>query len=196
MSNHLITTKDQSEAFFARWKIIEFPNSRLRSGLPLDQNLAQRLIDNELPGIAYWALEGAVRLLQNQKLSASTAHDRLMAKWRRSTNTLEEFIHEACGLAPEHTYRRSDLYQDYTQWCADNGRKPFSKGRVKELLEHNIGMGIRLVELNGYETFRGIGKVVAKNALPIRKQPGAAPAFTPPRPDDMTAIPDTPEKAF
>jgi len=196
MSNHLITTKDQSEAFFARWKIVEFPNSRLRSGLPLDENLAQRIIDNELPGIAYWALEGAARLLKNGKLSASSAHDRIMAKWRRSTNTLEEFIHEMCILAPDHIYRRSDFYQDYTHWCADNGRKPFSKGRIKELLEHNIGMGIRLVELNGYETFRGIGKVVSNSGLPMTKQPGAAPAFTPPHPDDLTAIPDTPEKAF
>jgi len=98
MSNHMITTKDQSEAFFARWKIVEFPNSRLRSGLPLDANLAQRIIDNELSGIAYWALEGAVRLLQQGKFSASTAHDRLMAKWRRSTNSLEEFIHECCDI--------------------------------------------------------------------------------------------------
>lgn len=156
MSNHLITTKDQSEAFFARWKIIEFPNSRLRSGLPLDENLAQRIIENELPGIGFWALEGAARLLRNGKLSPSAAHDRLMEKWRRSTNTLEEFIHDTCMLGTEATYRRSDLYQDYTHWCSDNRRKPFSKGRVKELLEHNIGMGIRLVELNGHETFRGL----------------------------------------
>ncbi len=162
MSNHLITTKDQSEAFFARWKIIEFPNSRLVSGLPRDEGLAQRIIENELTGIAYWALEGAARLLQNGKLSASNAHDRLMAKWRRSTNTLEEFIHEACVLSPESKYLRSDFYIDYAEWCSDNGRKPFSKGRVKELLEHNIGMGIRLVELGGYETFRGLSKKPAR----------------------------------
>jgi P4 family phage/plasmid primase-like protien len=156
MSNHLITTKDQSEAFFARWVIVEFPNSRLRSGLPLDKNLAQNIIDNELPGIAFWALEGAARLLRNGKLSLSTAHDRLMAKWRRTTNSLEEFIHECCELDTDGQYRRSSFYTDYTQWCAENGRKPFAKGRVKELLEHNIGMGIRLVEINGYETFCGI----------------------------------------
>lgn len=156
MSNHLITTKDQSEAFFARWKIVEFPNSRLRLGLPLDKDLAQRIIDNELPGIAYWALEGAARLLRNGRLSESAAHDRLMAKWRRSTNTLEEFIHDCCELTPGGTYRRSEFYANYTEWCSENGRKPFSKGRVKELLEHNIGMGIRLVEVNGYETFRGL----------------------------------------
>jgi len=156
MSNHLITTKDQSEAFFARWKIVEFPNSRLRSGLPLDENLAQRIIDNELPGIAYWALQGAARLLSNGKFSASTAHDRLMAKWRRTTNTLEEFIHDTCDLIQDSTYKRSELYRDYVLWCSDNGRKAFSKGRVRELLEHNIGMGIRLVEVDGYEIFRGI----------------------------------------
>lgn len=161
MSNHMITTKDQSEAFFARWKIIEFPNSRLRLGLPLDKDLAQRIIDTELPGIAYWALKGAARLLRNGKLSESTAHDRLMAKWRRTTNTLEEFIHECCELSVDGNYRRSDFYVAYTEWCSDNGRKPFSKGRVKELLEHNIGMGIRLVEVHGYETFRGLMKKVS-----------------------------------
>ncbi len=177
MSNHLITTKDQSEAFFARWKIIEFPNSRLRLGLPLDENLAQRIIDNELPGIAYWALEGAARLLRNGKFSDSTAHDRLMAKWRCATNTLEEFIHDDCVVAPDGTYKRSDLYRDYVEWCSDNGRKPFSKGRVKDLLEHNVSLGVRLVELNGYETFRGLMPKPPKSERSPR--PGNASDFDP-----------------
>ena len=159
---HLFMSNHQSEAFFARWKIVEFPNSRLRSGLPLDENLAQRIIDNELAGIAYWALVGAARLLRDGKLSQSNAHDRPMAKWRRCTNTLEEFIHEECVLSPDDRYRRSDFYRDYANWCSNNGRKPFSKGRVKELLEHNIGMGIRLVELDGHETFMGIGQKPSK----------------------------------
>lgn len=158
MSNHLITTKDQSEAFFARWIIIEFPNSRLKNGLPLDPDLAKKIIDSEMPGIAYWALEGAARLLRNGKLPQSTAHDRLLAKWRRTTNTLEEFIHDECDLSADGAYRRSELYSAYTLWCSENNRKPFSKGRVKELLEHNLGLGIRLVELHGHETFRGVAK--------------------------------------
>ena len=183
MSNHMITTKDQSEAFFARWKIVEFPNSRLRLGLPLDKDLAQRIIDNELPGIAYWALEGAARLLQNGKLSESSAHDRLMAKWRRSTNTLEEFIHDECELFQDGSYKRSELYVAYTEWCSDNGRKPFSKGRVKELLEHNLGMGIRLVEVNGHETFRGVMKKPSPASKPyislVARSGTPAPALTP-----------------
>lgn len=158
MSNHLINTRDHSEAFFARWLVIEFPNSRLRTGLPIDPMLAKRISASEMPGIAYWALEGAARLMKNGAFSKSSAHDRLMNQWRRSANSLEEFIGEECTLSQDSQYRRSDFYRDYTSWCSDNGRKPFAKGRVKDLLEHNIGMGIRLVELNGHETFKGVMK--------------------------------------
>ncbi|MBK9440755.1 MAG: hypothetical protein IPN53_05310 [Comamonadaceae bacterium] len=95
-SNHMVYTKDHSEAFYARWKVFEFPNSRLRLGLPQDPTLAQRIIANELPGIAQWALEGAMRVIRNGGYSTSVVHDRLMAQWRRSTNSLEEFVHECC----------------------------------------------------------------------------------------------------
>lgn len=157
MSNHLINTRDHSEAFYARWLIIEFPNSRLRSGLPIDPSLADRIIENELAGIAYWALQGAIRLLEQDAFSDSVVHDRMMAKWRLSTNSLDEFIHECCDVGDDsYTFRRSHFYRAYTAWCKDSGRQPFSKSRVKELLAHNLNFGIRFVELNGYETLRGI----------------------------------------
>lgn len=155
-SNHLITTKDQSEAFYARWIIVDFPNSRLRSGLPIDPGLAERIITNELPGIAYWALEGAKRLLANGNFSKSPAHERLMAKWRLSTSSLSEFIHECCELSTDCQVRRAEFYEAYTRWCGETGRKRFSKSRVKELLDNNIGLGVRWAELNGIEVFRGL----------------------------------------
>ena len=156
MSNHFITTSDHSEAFFARWLLVEFPNSRIRLGLPQDPGLADRIIGQELPGIAHWALIGAQRLLAQGKFSPSIVHDQLMGQWRRTTNSLEEFIAECCECHSNHTMRRSALYQFYKSWCLENGRKPFSKGKVKELLEHNIGLGISLASLDGYEIFRGI----------------------------------------
>ena len=44
MSNHLINTVEHSEAFFARWLLVSFPNSRLKSGKPIDPDLADRII--------------------------------------------------------------------------------------------------------------------------------------------------------
>ena len=157
MTNHLINTRDHSEAFYARWLIIEFPNSRLRSGLPIDPSLANRIIESEMPGIAHWALQGALRLLEQRTFSQSTVHDRLMAKWRRTANSMEEFIYECCATGDDsYKVRRSHFYEQYRDWCTENGRKPFAKGKVKELLEHNIGLGIRLTSLDGYEIFRGV----------------------------------------
>ncbi len=120
-----------------------------------------------------------------------------MAKWRRSTNTLEEFIHDTCELVSEHPYLRADFYKDYTQWCSDNGRKPFSKGRVKELLENNIGMNIRLVQVNGYETFRGIKqKPPQKSSVKTTKEAMPSPASSPLSTDDITEVPAIPEALF
>lgn len=156
MSNHFIGTKDQSEAFFARWLIVEFPNSLLRSGKPVDPGLADSIVATELPGIAAWALEGGRRLLEAQRFSPSLAHERLMTRWRRSSNSLEEFIAECCELDLRAKTRRSLLYQLYKAWCGENGRKPFAKATVKGLLEHNIGLGISLAVLDGHEIFRGV----------------------------------------
>lgn len=157
MSNHMINSRDHSEAFFARWKLVEFPNSRLRTGLPLDHTLPDRIIAQELPGIVQWALDGAVRLIGNGAFSPSVVHDRLMAQWRRSTNSLEEFVHEGCVTGnKDSSTLRSKFYQAYSQWCSDSGRKPFGKSRVKELLENNAGFGISLVRIDGYELFRGV----------------------------------------
>ena len=156
MSNHMINSRDQSEAFFTRWLIVEFPNSRLRLGLAIDPNVAGRIIEKEVPGIAYWALEGAARLLRNRAFSKSQAHERLMLKWRRSNSSLEEFIHECCELSSGQNIRRSELYSAYKMWCIESGRKAFSKSSVKDLMEHNVGLGITWAKLDGYEIFRGL----------------------------------------
>jgi len=157
MSNHLINTRDHSEAFFARWLIVEFPNSRLKSGLPIDPDIASRIVQSELPGIAHWALEGAQRLLSQGRFSQSKAHERLMAKWRRTSSSLEEFISECCILGDKLKFKRKDFYEQYRGWCKVNGRIPFAAPKVKEMLVNNVKLGVRCVEINGYETFRGVG---------------------------------------
>jgi len=109
-----------------------------------------------MSGIAHWALLGATRLLEQGKFSESIVHDRLMAKWRISRNSLEMFIHECCTLSPEARVRRSTFYAAYREWCGDVGKKRFSKARVKDLIEHSIGLGLSLGNLNGNETIYGI----------------------------------------
>lgn len=157
MSNHLITTRDHSEAFYSRWLLVEFPNSLLRSGRPIDPSLPDRIIAEELPGIAYWALEGAARLLRQGHFSPSIVHDRLMVEWRRTSNSASEFVYEECQVGNrDFKVKRADLYKAYCDWCSETRRKACSKARFKELLLNNNSYGITLSEINGYDTFRGI----------------------------------------
>ena len=155
-SNHLISTRDHSEAFFSRWLLIEFPNSLLRARRPVDVGLIDRIIPQELPGIAYWALQGGIRLLKQRQFSASVVHDRLMEKWRRTSNSIDEFMHECCDLDPQLKERRSMFYASYKSWCVQNNRKPFAKPRAKELMEHRVGLPVHFAMLDGYEIIRGL----------------------------------------
>ena len=129
-SNHLISTRDHSEA--------------------------DRIIDQELPGIMHWALQGGERLLKQGHFSKSRVHDRLMEKWRRSSNSLDEFIHECCTSEPALYERRSHFYAAYKRWCSENTRKPHANSRVKELMEHRVGLKVRFAVLDGYDVIRGI----------------------------------------
>ena len=80
-----------------------------------------------------------------------------MTNWRRSSNSLDEFIHECCDLGSDKVYeRRRALYGTYKRWCAESGRKPFSNSSMKALLEHRIGLGVRFAVLDGYDIVRGI----------------------------------------
>lgn len=155
-SNHLITTRDHSAAFYGRWLLVEFPNSLLRSGQTPDVGLLERILPKELPGIAYWALQGGLRLLSQGRFSSSAVHDRLVEKWRRTGSSVDEFIHECCELKEDGVERRAAFYGTYKRWCNDNGRKPMSKGNVKELMEHSVGLPVRFTTLDGYDVVRGI----------------------------------------
>lgn len=156
MSNHLIHTREHSEAFFARWIIVEFPNSLLVSGGAINPYLAERIGEQELPGIAWWALQGGIRLLERGRFPVSSAHDRLMQKWRRSNSSLDEFIFDECELDSAHIIKRAEFYKAYRQWCFESGRLAFAKGKVKDLLAANIVHDIKWAKLDGYEVFRGV----------------------------------------
>lgn len=155
-SNHLITTRDHSEALFVRWLLVNFPNSLLKTGGDIDTGLADRIIAQEMPGIAWWALQGGIRLLQQGKFSSSVVHDQLMQKWRRSASSIDEFIHECCQFGDSLKVRRSSFNSAYKDWCHENGRKAHSSRNVKSQMESRVGLKVRFVLLDGHETIRGL----------------------------------------
>jgi P4 family phage/plasmid primase-like protien len=156
-SNHLIKTNDFTEAFYSRWLILHFPNSRIKLGKPLDEKLAINIIDQELPGVAQWALDGAIRRLGQEGFSHSNVHDYFMEKWRRDANSLMQFIKDSCETGNDsYVILRTDLYSHYKNWCREFGVREFSVPEVKELLINNVRLGVKLKLRDGYQTWIGI----------------------------------------
>jgi len=138
-SNHYISVSDRSDAFFARWLIVGFPNSRIGVG-GLDTRLAERIVSNELPAILAWALEGARRLLQRGEFRPTATHHAHMAAWRRRADSVLEFLHddEVCELDVFEfgcfVSQRGELFEAYRTWCARSGRQPVQVSKFNDAL--------------------------------------------------------------
>lgn len=150
-SNHFVGTKDRSEAFFTRWIILDFPNSRIgMPGTAIDVDLASRIIDREIGAIAHWALVGAQRLMNRGRFEMTAAHDRLMGKWRRRSDSLMEFLHDDEVVSLDYglvdfAVPRTAFYEAYAAWCIDSGRRAMTKQRVFESLDEPAAaaLGVR-----------------------------------------------------
>jgi putative DNA primase/helicase len=156
-ANNFLTTRDHSDAFFSRWLVIEFPNSRLINRGAIDPKLATHIVAEELPQILAWAMEGAARLNKRGHFVEPAPHRRLMDKWRVCTNSVAAFLldESVCMLDPHQVVgiyvERSLFYREYTDWCHSEGRHPMGKQKVYGLLESGLGheLGVTLGRLPG-----------------------------------------------
>jgi len=137
--NHFIYTKDHSPAFYSRWLLMSFKNSRVGRENEQQVDLAQKIIEHERPAILAWALQGAKALQSRGHFVVTTPQRLMMLEWQRRTSTLLEFIqdtdHCEMGKGPKFVTARSFFYSEYAQWCKDSNRKPMGKQKLFDELE-------------------------------------------------------------
>lgn len=160
-TNHFVYTKDHSEAFYSRWVLMEFKNSRIGMEDAQIVTLAQDIIDSELPAIMAWGLQGAKRLRDRGYFPTTKVHTRMLAQWRHRTSTLLEFLldRDACYLGdPSKVFcRRSEFYAHYVGWCKESNRRPMGKMKLYDELQAlggqvNVAMAVR----DGYDVVLGV----------------------------------------
>lgn len=160
--NYFPPTRDQSDAFFSRWVLIEFRNSMIGHEEDIDNDLADKIVEQELSAIAAWAIKGAQRLMERGRIELPAEHGRLMDMWRKRSNSVIEFVTDRdaarLGSTDNHRVRRSEFYVNYMQWCRESGRKALGKQKVYELLETPPfhALGIKLTVSKGIDFVRGV----------------------------------------
>ena len=133
--NKAIITSDSSEGFWRRNKVIKFskrfvdnPDASLGE-LKADKTFKTKML-GELPGILNWILMGRTRLIaQKGVFTKSRDIERVTEEMRCESTAVFSFL-EYKGYTgrrkPEGVYNElrvngKELYQEYRQWCAENG---------------------------------------------------------------------------
>jgi putative DNA primase/helicase len=140
-TNELPRTKDKTEGWYRRFKIVRFPNQFSPTDSNYDPKLKRKLI-KELPGIFNWAIEGLKRLKDQGYFTISDEMKREKINYKCNNDSVRAFAEAKLKKTNEdkkqYQLPKQYLYDEYKKYCEKVGlsgvvtRKKFTK-RLKEL---------------------------------------------------------------
>ncbi len=132
--NILPRATELTDAFFRRFLIVPFSVT-----IPEDQQdpeLTDKIVANELSGVFNWVLSGLRRLLDNKGFTKSDVIRRQVESYRRESDSVALFMDEE-GYAPsvDRSIPLKGIYEEYGQYCFDNGYMKVSNKEMRKRLE-------------------------------------------------------------
>lgn len=117
--NKLPEVYDESDAFFARWIIIDFPNKF--EGDKADKNLLEKLTTpEELSGLLNLALDGLKRLLERGEFSYSVSTEKMREQYIKMSDPVNAFVTDMIEIDPNDYVPKRELYLAFCQFCREN----------------------------------------------------------------------------
>lgn len=102
-----------------------------------DEQLTQRIVDEELAGVLNWALEGLAYWFEHGKLPLPAAVEAANKEYRAEMDPLAVWIDENIALDPEGKAYNQELFSSYTKWCEDSKVKPLDVREFGKSLRAN-----------------------------------------------------------
>jgi putative DNA primase/helicase len=99
-----------------------------------DQNLRDRIIADELPGVVAWAIEGC-RLWQEQGLQRPEVVQRETLAYLESQDLLGQWLEECCTVGRGCTGQSSALFASWETWAEGQGERGGSNKAFSEAME-------------------------------------------------------------
>ena len=107
---------DLSEGMQRRANVIEFEASFTKRGKE-KQGLADRIIEQELPGVMQWALEGLERLRKRGKFDKPEKCIRATNMWFGKSHIVTFWLSDAVELRKRGKTELKEAYESFTGWC-------------------------------------------------------------------------------
>jgi len=121
-----------------------------------DSDLGDKLLV-ELPGILRWAVEGCLAW-QREGLAAPVEINQATAEYRSDMDWLQAFIDERFVVRSGLKIPASSLYQEYQQWCGQNGEHEYSQ-RILGMRLKDKGFETRRSGASGSTDWYGLGEI-------------------------------------
>jgi putative DNA primase/helicase len=118
-ANQLPRLPDDSNALKARMLLLHYPNSFLGKE---DHGLAVEL-DQEVSGIATWALEGLRLLRQQGRFVQAERGKEYLDDFSNMSAPVEQFLADYCDEGPDLWEATESLYDTWRAWCSDEGHE-------------------------------------------------------------------------
>lgn len=138
-ANKLPEARDDSEGFFRRWIIINFPNKfKTEDGTAIPNLLETLTEEKELSGLFNWALKGLERLLLQKGFSYSKSTEEIQEDYQRKSNSLRAFCLDHVEKEVEDKIGKDLFYRYYVQYCVHHNIPVLDKRKVGMELQKYI----------------------------------------------------------
>ncbi len=153
--NSLPKEVEQSDGYYRRFLIL--PMTVTISEKDQDKQLANKIIEGELPGVFNWIIDGMVRLLEQKNFTECKAAVDAVSLYREESDSVLYFLtHFSYTPSVSVTKPQNDLYKLYSAYCKTAGVMPTGLP----------SFGKRLTDQGYTRVRRNIGLVVYINTDP------------------------------
>ncbi|MBI1296686.1 hypothetical protein GC175_17155 [bacterium] len=120
-SNYPVRADPDDAAVWGRIRIVEFPHSHIGHE---DKTLKERMKKPEnLSSVLTWMVQGAIQWYA-KGLSVPDSMKQTVERHRTDLDYLAQWLEDNTTSAPLKFTSSRDLYQDYKEWCLENGVTP------------------------------------------------------------------------
>ncbi|MFH1607753.1 MAG: phage/plasmid primase, P4 family [archaeon] len=136
-ANQIPKTPDESDAFFRRWIIIQFPNQF--TGKSDDKKLTDKLTtDEEMSGLLNYAIEGLKRLLEKGDFSGSKTIEEMRELYMRQSDSVMSFVVDCLEVSTNDHIGKRELYLTYKQYCKNKNYPIVPENSFHRDLQKNV----------------------------------------------------------
>jgi len=160
-ANETPHSPDNTYAYFRRWSIIPFNNKF--EGENEDVEILNKLTTpDELSGFLNKALQGLIRLMDNNGFTEPESVIEAKDDYRKASDSAYLFLDENAITGPDKYVKKADIYEKYKEWCEKTGLMNLSNTRFNARL--NDSLNVEDTQKSGVgKIWRGIELINDKN---------------------------------